>query len=365
MLGIDRHAARNVWTAALVLLLLALVYAVRTTLFIFVLAVLLAYLLSPLVSLLDRILPTRRSGTRTPALAAAYVIFVGIIVLFGIKVGGQVVEQANALSNSLPALLQRWNAPPVAQLQPHHPGNDEMMEKVRAEITKRSGDLLAALPEAGLKVLAMASDLIYVIIVPILAFFFLKDGHLFREHILALFDDGPRRALLDDVLADVHLLLASYMRALVLLSCSAFAVYSIAFAILHMPYAMLLAATAMLLEFIPMVGPLTASVSILTVAAVANLPLAPVIVFLIAFRMFQDYVLCPYLMGSGVELHPLLVLFGVFAGAEVAGVPGTFLSVPVLALIRVIYIRIRKARSAAKVVTRSTNEVSASPTATP
>ena len=64
--------------------------------------------------------------------------------------------------------------------------------------------------------------------------------------------------------------------------------------------------------------------------------------------MFQDYMLSPHLMGQGVELHPLLVLFGVFAGAELAGIPGTFLSVPVLAMVRVIYLRIRKARLVAR-----------------
>jgi predicted PurR-regulated permease PerM len=47
-------------------------------------------------------------------------------------------------------------------------------------------------------------------------------------------------------------------------------------------------------------------------------------------------------MGRGVELHPLLVLFGVFTGAEVAGVAGTFLSVPVLAMFRIVYLRLRK-----------------------
>ena len=49
-------------------------------------------------------------------------------------------------------------------------------------------------------------------------------------------------------------------------------------------------------------------------------------------------------MGQGVALHPLLVLFGIFAGAEIAGIAGTFISVPVLALARVVYVRIRKAR---------------------
>jgi predicted PurR-regulated permease PerM len=49
-------------------------------------------------------------------------------------------------------------------------------------------------------------------------------------------------------------------------------------------------------------------------------------------------------MGQGIQLHPLLVLFGVFAGGELAGIPGTFLSVPVLALMRVLYVRFRKKR---------------------
>jgi predicted PurR-regulated permease PerM len=81
-----------------------------------------------------------------------------------------------------------------------------------------------------------------------------------------------------------------------------------------------------------------------------------VLIFVVAFRMFQDYLISPHLMGQGVELHPLLVLFGVFGGAEVAGVPGSFLSVPVLALARILYLRVRRSRlaHAASLVTSDT-----------
>jgi predicted PurR-regulated permease PerM len=58
-------------------------------------------------------------------------------------------------------------------------------------------------------------------------------------------------------------------------------------------------------------------------------------------------------MGHGIQLHPLLVLFGVFAGAEIAGIAGTFLSVPVLALGRVVYVRIRKARLSVRPATET------------
>ena len=70
-----------------------------------------------------------------------------------------------------------------------------------------------------------------------------------------------------------------------------------------------------------------------------------ILALLIAYRFFQDYILSPHLMSSGVELHPLLVIFGALAGAELAGIPGMFLSVPVLATLRVFYFRVRKAQA--------------------
>ena len=77
MLGIDTRAARYTWTAALVLLFLCLVYLMRTTLFVFIVALLFGYLLSPLVNVIDRLLPGKR--TRTPALAIAYLIFLAVL----------------------------------------------------------------------------------------------------------------------------------------------------------------------------------------------------------------------------------------------------------------------------------------------
>src|SRR5437764_13421523 len=99
MLGIDRKAAHYTWTAAAVLLLLWLVYLVRSTLFVFILAILFAYLLSPLVNLLDRFLPTR---TRTVALARAYAIFIGAVGSAGVQVGPAVPLPAEPFEQRLP-----------------------------------------------------------------------------------------------------------------------------------------------------------------------------------------------------------------------------------------------------------------------
>src|SRR5437588_6349606 len=109
MLGINRKAATYTWTAVLILLLLLLVYTVRSTLFVFAVALLFAYMLSPLVNLLDRALPAKR--TRVLALALTYVIFIGAAVLIGIQIGSRVATQGQTLVKNFPEMLKKWQEP--------------------------------------------------------------------------------------------------------------------------------------------------------------------------------------------------------------------------------------------------------------
>jgi predicted PurR-regulated permease PerM len=321
------------------------VYLVRFTLFIFVLALLFAHLLSPLVNLIDRVLPASRTRTRAPALALAYVLFVGVVVLLGIRFGSVGVGQAKALAASFPSMIKGgltgWlNASTGIQTI------DDLKQQAMEGIQSKLSDVVSALPSTSVKIVSALSNLIYLVIIPVLAFLFLKDAELLNRNLVELVEDGSRRTVLEDVLADIHTLLARYMRALVVLSGTAFTAYGIFFAILGVPFGVLLAAMGGMLEFIPMIGPLVAGLSILLIAGITTGHWIAVVIFLAAFRMLQDYILSPHLMEKGVAIHPLLVLFGVFAGAEIAGIPGTFLSVPVLAMARIVYLRIRKARRA-------------------
>lgn len=345
MLGISRTAARNTWTAAMVLLLLWLVYLLRSTLFVFSLALLFAYLLSPLVDLLDRAIP--RKGTRTLALTLAYLIFVGCVVLVAVQIGTRVAAQAVTLAQGFPEMMAKLEQPSDLAPTAVNELKAQLISGLRTSWAEHSNEIMRELPSAGMKFISAASNLIYVVIVPVLAFFFLKDGDVIRRSLLEFLDAGPLRALAESVMADIHLLLAQYMRALVLLSLATFTAYGISFTVMHVPFGVLLAAVAMVLEFIPMIGPLLAVAVILIVTLVAGAHFWIVVIFIVAYRMFQDYFLSPLLMGQGVQLHPLLVLLGVFGGAEVAGVAGSFLSVPVLAMARILYVRTRRSRLSA------------------
>jgi predicted PurR-regulated permease PerM len=336
LLGFDRRAARYTWTVVCVLLLVGLLYLIRETLFIFIVALLFAYLLWPLVNLLDRWLPGR---SKVLALTIVYLALVGFLIVVGIAVGSRVVQQANALTARLPDLLAKYHPATRSANPPTSPlDKNAIILKVQEQLAHHSRELLSLLSNAALGVIKRAGNLIFIVLVPILSFFFLKDGREIRDSVLNFLAEGSRRDTVERIAQDLHVLLAQYMRALVLLGLVASVTYGVFFSLMGVSYGILLAAVDFPLEFIPMVGPFSGAAIVLIVAGLSGSPhLLAILVFLVAFRLFQDYFVSPHLLSAGMKLHPLLVIFGVLAGGSIAGVAGSFLSVPVLATLRIVY----------------------------
>jgi predicted PurR-regulated permease PerM len=345
MLGIDGRAARISWTVFLVALLVLVGYAIRRTLMVFAVAVFLAYMLTPLVDIVDRYLPRRIP--RTAALAIVYLMLVGALVGLGISIGSQIGDEAAALAKQLPGQAQSTVSTPSKFPLPSwlEPLRGRITGWIQEQYASGGRDLLPYLEKAGLHLFSGAKYALYVVLVPILAFFFLKDGPVIRDNFVEGLTDPSRRQIVDDILSDINNLLGKYIRALVLLSIATFTAYSLFLGITGAAYALLLAGVAALFEFIPVIGPLAAGVVVIAVSGFSNYP--HVLAFLIFwgfYRLFQDYVLSPNLMGKGVELNPVLVLFGVLAGEQIGGIPGMFFSVPVIATLRVVYVRLSRAR---------------------
>ncbi len=345
MLGLDARAARSAWTVLLVALGVVVAYYIRRTILVFIAALLLAYLLSPAVSLIDRATPKR--FPRVLSLTAVYLLIIALIGFGGAAAGSRIIQEASQLAASVPQWFQSEDPLSMVPVPPALAGwKASASQAIRAQLESNVKAILPFVGHAGEWVFSLLTNLAFVVVVPILSFFFLKDGASIRQAILKQFLEGPQRTVLEDLLSDIHLLLGQFMRALVILSCVTLVFYGFFFISIGLPYAALLAGLAGALEFIPVVGPLSASVVILLVAILsghANLAIW-ILLFLVLFRLFQDYVLQPYLMGAGVELHPLWVIFGVLAGQQIAGAAGMFLSVPALATLRLIYIRTVKQR---------------------
>ena len=344
MLGLDAKAARTAWTVFLVALAIFTVYQARATIVVFVLAFFFAYLLAPAVDFIARFFP--KAVSRTWALAIVYCLLLFVIGWMTFEMGSKIVDQARTFTSKIPELLKKedpLSAIPFPQwLEPIHMG---MIQFVRDHLNTWKESAVPIFQKYAVQALSQAGSLLKLILIPILSFFLLKDASELRAGLLNTGVTPQMRLFLEEILDDLHHLLARYIRALVGLSLSTLIVYSVYLEITGVPYGLLLAGIAGALEFIPFVGPLIAAATVLTVAGFAGYPhLVWIIVFVLVFRLFQDYVLSPHLMGQGVELHPLLVLFGVLAGEQIAGIPGMFFSVPVIAALRIIFLRLQQAR---------------------
>jgi predicted PurR-regulated permease PerM len=160
--------------------------------------------------------------------------------------------------------------------------------------------------------------------------------------LLELVQSRLQRELLQGVLSDLNQMLAHFIRAQLSLAALTLLMYSGVLGVMRVPYALVLGTMGGLLEFVPVVGPLVAAVTIVSVALLMGYShWIVLIVFLGIWRLVQDYVTSPRIMGQSMELHPLAAIFGVMAGGEVAGILGIFLSIPVMASLRIVFRRWR------------------------
>jgi predicted PurR-regulated permease PerM len=342
--GIDVRAARAVWTGALVILALYCAYTVRTTLLVVLSGVFFSYLVYPLFSLAQRV--TGGHLPRVVTLGIVFALIIGVLVLAGTLFGTPLANESQTLAQQLPKLMEpgelQKRLPLPSLLEPLRARIGAMLQRLLGGGTTQA---LAAARGIGTGLLHVAGNMIYVVVVPILSFLMVLDAPIIAEQTVAISrkKDGE---FWSNVVRGLNDLLSHYVRALALLSLATLVVYSAVLSLLGAPFALLLALLAALLEIIPVFGPLVAAVSILVVAAVSGYEhLWWLAAFITAYRIFQDYMLSPFLMSEGVNVPPILVVFGLLAGDELAGVPGIFLSVPVLAAVRIVAVQIRNQRS--------------------
>jgi len=334
---IDTRASRILITVLLFALALAFLYAARHTLVAFLFAIFFAYLVSPMVNYLEKLLKGRGR-----AIAVIYALLLGLVVLFFVSMGPKVTREGARLGQSLPALLNQLSSGQIAEQLSEHGWSERSSELVRSFLVNHKDDITQLAQRVGLRVADVAKQAWMLLVVPILSMFFLKDGRAFSDVLLATVQSRPQREFLQGVLNDLNQMLAHFIRAQLILAGLTLVAYSSFLGAMKVQYALVLGTIGGLLEFIPVVGPLAAAVTIVGVFLLLGYKhWAGLVIFLVAWRLIQDYVTSPRIMGKSMELHPLAAIFGVMAGGEVAGILGIYLSIPVMASLRIVFRRWR------------------------
>ena len=359
-LGVDEERTRAVLRLAtrslmwVVLLGLVVYYLIKATLWVFhaltgillviVLAIFFAYLIAPLVELVRKAFSTpgrERQLPRTLAIGIVYAAIFGSVTVgawvLTPRLGTQMAEiaanapqymtNARARAERLNKLYEDINLPPALRRAANDAvgrGLNEVGVYVTGQGFENAVVVLGYLP--------------YLVLVPLLAFFFLKDADSFRRSALMMLPQGRIRWRGDELFQDINSTLAAYIRAQLIACLIIGSICTAGFAIFGVRYALVLGVIAGMLEFIPLLGPVVVAVLAGTVAGFDTMTKALVVlVFLGVLRIVQDYVLYPRIIGSGIHLHPLAVILAILAGHELAGVTGIFLAIPVIAVLTVTY----------------------------
>ena len=335
---IDARTTRVLFTAFLFAVGFGFLYVARRTLIAFLFAVFFAYLVDPAVSRVQR-----WTKGRAGAIAIIYFLIVVLLATFFFFVGPKIAHETQKLTESLPALLEQVTSGKIAQqFGAEHGLSEATQRRLSGFLSSHRDEILQLAQKAGIRVAEAAQESWLLILVPILAGFFLKDGRVFSQVALSLVSTKPQREFLQGVISDMNQMLADFIRAQLTLAALSWVAYTVFLGlIMHEPYALMLGTAGGILEFIPVVGPLVAAVLILSVALLVGHSWFTLLLFILGWRMIQDYVVSPRVMGANMELHPLAAIFGVLAGGEIAGVLGVYLSIPVMASLRIVWRRWR------------------------
>ncbi|WP_425061181.1 Putative transport protein YhhT [Sporomusa carbonis] len=315
----------------IILFLLGTVYflwLVHNSLYPFFIALVLAYLLNPYVCYLED-----KGLSRGWAITLVYIILFGIIILGGARLMPIFVRDLESFAKELPHILGKGEEL-FYQIQSHYQ-NSVLPYSIRASIDdfflllQQEGQSFAGNLADGL--VGLITHFIGLAITPILAFYLLHDWRNIKEEIILLIPGRWRHEFIL-ALKDIDKVLSGVIRGQITVAIIVGVLVSTGLYFLNVPFALLIGITAGLLDVIPYFGAFIGAAPAVMLALLESplLALKVGILFLIIHQL-EGSIICPKILGENVGLHPLTVIFFLFAGGELFGVTGMLLGVPVAA----------------------------------
>ncbi|MDI9420532.1 MAG: AI-2E family transporter [Firmicutes bacterium] len=316
----------------LLFLMLLFLYRVRVILSPFLFAALIAYMAYPLVQAFER-----RQVPRPIAIILVYLLFgviVGAAVSFLIP---QLAKEVDELLKTIPGQtekltdgfnlwrsLDRVSVPEVFQA-----GVDHLVNRIK--------QLLEGMAQriAGI-LMAMVSQIVSLLIAPFLAFYLLRDLEPIKRRSVMLIPKQYRLSVYK-LGKEVNQVLNGFIHGQLVNALLVGSLITVGLALLGVKYSVFIGILAGVFNIIPYFGPIIGFVpASLFARAKSPLSVLWVLALFIVVNQLEANVISPKIIGERVGLHPLAVIFAIFAGGELMGLTGMLIAVPAAAIFRIV-----------------------------
>ncbi|GAC1323593.1 MAG: AI-2E family transporter [Chloroflexota bacterium] len=300
----------------------------------FIVAGILAYVLSPLVDELAARTGARRSIVALGVFLVVILVIFGLVWIAGARLGAEIRDISRESPSIVEAIVNDLTGGQTVELFGQSLSSADLGRRLDLAIRQELGT-----PTQALQAVRVGFELLLAILLVFIGLaYMLIDGRQFFYYLLR-FVPEEHRGHVQWVSAEVHRVLGRYLRGqlilVVLMSLVTFAVLEWGF---HLPYALGIGVLTGFLEIIPLIGPIAAAGIACTVGfsrGGASEAAALAIAYLV-LRQVEDQLAMPIVVGRAVHVHPLVTIFSVLVGEKIGGVLGMILAVPVAASVKVV-----------------------------
>ncbi len=335
-----RYLHFGILALATVLLLFALywLFRVRTILLAvvapFFLAIIIAYILNPLVDLLDN-----RRLPRYLGILLIYTIFFSLLILAGLTAIPNLVVELNKLAERIPGYTEQFQQFIAALQSDYQRFNlpESIRQVLDQNILELQTGIQAVVERITEAVLGLFSQLFTILITPLLVYYLLRDGTALKRSALMLFPKKYRRWLAR-VGSEMDKTLGAYVRGMLLISFLVGLLTYTGLLLVGVDFALILGVIAGITNIIPYFGPIIGAVPAVLIALLNSPALAlKVIIVIIVVQQLESQLITPQIIGRSLGLHPLAVIFVLIVGGRLFGLFGLIFAVPFTAMMRVLF----------------------------
>jgi predicted PurR-regulated permease PerM len=302
----------------------------RTVLAPFFIALIISYVLHPVVQLLHQ-----RKVPRTFAVLLIYAVFILSVIVILSNLIPMFMEQLKELQEHLPELTMR-----TQDLLDNVNRNSLVPPSVRSGIHRALNKLELHITSSMFQFVdsigTTLNTIFVAMIIPFLAFYILRDFHLMEKAVLQIVPKTHRKQTIR-LLLDIDEALGNYVRGQFIVCGIVGILAYLGYVLIGMPYPLPLAFVVAVFNIIPYLGPFFGAVPAIIMASTISLKMVLlVIVVNVVCQMLESNVVSPQVVGRTLNMHPLLIIFALLVGGEAGGVFGMILAVPFFAVVKVV-----------------------------